>query len=359
MSNNGRCYCMSNYRMKKLQHLEDPEQQVKNGVRQQLMEHPNVQSKRKVHIVLTLGLSVAAMLLVIFLIKPSDQPTVLQSNHDFSMSEIELSPLEIRESYMIASAIEWNGDKAATLQQIELVDGDGHILQYENDHLAMRTFTTTNNTPSGIYKRSEISDFDDWTNITFEPNSSKMILFNVIANNDFTKRPDLQLKLIFEVAGQKQVQMYKWKTLNSLQVVDVNFAQLIEELKLTDEELDTYNVLKNGADRTVLQILSPLQITRLYWLAEITGERRLQYKLYTTQSQMVMWTYEEQQAFLPFDTESLSTAIELFKTASQGEFVATSANSGYISFQSGGHELGFQLIRNDNGMWEVAFMPLQ
>lgn len=350
---------MSKYRMKELQNLREAEMEVKQGVYKQLSEQTELKSKRLLPRMITIFASLIAVMLVFLLLKPSEELQVVQTGSDFSLGKLSLGTFDIRESYFIATPIKWNGNEVATLHTVELVDREGNLIDYENDHLAFRTFITNEIISPGVYKKNEIDDMEEWSNLRFEQHSEQIVLFNLLVNQNYQLKDELQVKLTFDIAGQNHVEVHQWDALNNIKVATYNFTQLVEQLQLTEQELSAYETLKQSENRSVLKELSPMNIARLYWLAGIEGNFKLQYMFYTTQPEWIMWSFEEQQTFPPFDMNSFNEAVQLFKDISLGEFIATSDKEGYISFVNQGNEAAFQLLQNEEGIWEVAFMPMQ
>lgn len=351
---------MNNYRMRNLQKLDQAEMQVKQGVRTRLRSPQKDLRKRYLPTVVGICATLIAVMLVFLSIKPLDQMQTVQSSENFSLSdEVTLGTLDIRESYFIAASLGWDGDEKANLEKIELVDGEGKIIAYDKDHIAMSAFNTNEMIEPGLYNKNQIENYDLWSVLDFQPHSEKIVLFNVIANDGFAKRDDLHLKLTFDLGGQENMQVYNWSTLNNLEVVEHDSTKLIEQLNLSEQELTVYETFKQTNDKSILKGLSPLNIARLYMLAEIEGNTKLRYAFYTTQPEWIMWSYEEEQNFSPFDIISLNNAVQLFKDLSLGSFEFHSENEGYISFKHEGVEAFFYLIQNQEGIWEVAFTPMQ
>ena len=347
--------------MRALQNLEQSEQQVKTQVHQKITEGLPLKRKRYVpQIVAVCSLLIAAMLLFL-MINSSAEPPVVHTDADFSFSELTIGTLDIRESYFIAAAVSWNGNEEATLSAIELVDNEGNVIGFQKDHIAISVFDTNLPIKPGLYLGDEIDDFEEFSKVSFQPQSERMLLFNVIANTEFTQRDDLQVKLTFQVNGEEHLQQYQWASLNTIEVDEFNFDELITSLHVSSEELVAYEAFKESKDSTTLKSLTPMNIARLYLLAEIEGDSKLQYAFYTTQAEWVAWSYDEQLAFPPTHTQSLIETVQLFKDLSDGTFVHTSEIQGYISFSQENSEplAGFQMIRNEEDIWQVAFMPMQ
>ena len=79
----------------------------------------------------------------------------------------------------------------------------------------------------------------------------------------------------------------------------------------------------------------------------------------------MQWTKEEHdQDLQKQDKSSLANELEnskrLFKNIEKGSFVSTSDYEGYIKYEKDGDkDAGFQMVQDEDGIWKVAFMPIQ
>lgn len=352
---------MNNYRMKKLQNLEEEEQQVKNGVRQQLRKPANTKKTRFLSYIAATGVSIIAVLLLFLFIHPFENERSSTGEEDFSLSEFGFNPFESRKAYFIVAMLFWNGEEEAIIHSVELVDGARNPLQYEKDHIALQVYGADSSKKTGLYTGKDIGEYRELSEMTIQPNVDNRIIFEFVLGDDFEPIKNMGLKITYETAGEMDVQYYSWYTLNHLEIEAVDFDQLIKDLNLSSEELAAYSAFRQSKNNSDLATLGPVSIARLYLLAWMEGDKELQYDFYTDQEGYVAWSLEEHLAFSPFGQASIAEVQKLFYELSQGEFIQTSETEGYISFTQESSEVpaGFQLKQNDDGIWQVSFMPMQ
>ncbi|MBU5213167.1 RNA polymerase subunit sigma [Bacillus oleronius] len=132
-----------------------------------------------------------------------------------------------------------------------------------------------------------------------------------------------------------------------------------EEFTLSNEENNAYQLFLKDLNEVHLKDLSPISIAKLYVKAEIDQQYDAVYALYTDRKEHIQWTKEEDRAIPEEDRGTKETLIKKFKNIGTGTFIQTSDDQGYISFQGPEGELGFQMIKDDDGIWNVAFQPIQ
>ncbi|MFY3790148.1 hypothetical protein ACOQFO_00240 [Ureibacillus sp. MALMAid1270] len=124
---------------------------------------------------------------------------------------------------------------------------------------------------------------------------------------------------------------------------------------LKSEEGKGYGEFQQDLNPMHLYGLDPVSIAKLYVLAGYEKKYDVQYALYTNREEYIMWSAEDDQKIPEKDRGS----VEIFKNIDKGTFIQTSDYTGYIEFYVGEELLGFQMIKNEDGIWQVAFMPLQ
>ncbi len=129
----------------------------------------------------------------------------------------------------------------------------------------------------------------------------------------------------------------------------------------TAAERDLYEAFKISNDPELLRDETPITIARIYMYASFVNDQQTEYKLLTTRENHVVWSQEEHLREKP-EIVKLATREQTLQIAPQlleGEFIQTDEISGYIAFSDGEYEQGFQMILNEQGIWQVAFMPIQ
>lgn len=350
---------MNKYRMKALRELDKAEEQVKQGVRMKLKEKPvHAQQKKRMPLFIGGLASLLTVVLLVFLVTPDEKELVVQGSGEFKIEEIELSPLKLRESSYIVTNIVWDGQQEAILEKVELVDFQGEPIQYHVHGIEMRPWKVSG-VEAGQYRLNEISQFEEFSSLKFAPNSTEAVLFEVIGNSHYEPTSDFNLRLIYSMNGEQIIQKMDWATLDQIVVEQINFTEIAVALGMTEQEMAAYEAFKKEREAIALAGLTPISIARLYLLANIEGDDALQYAFYTEREESIAWSYEEQLKFPAFDRLSLDEAVELIEAVSSGTFVETGDGVGYIAFTMKGLEQGFQMLKNEEGIWQVAFMPMQ
>ena len=176
------------------------------------------------------------------------------------------------------------------------------------------------------------------------------LLFFVQANNPATDRwiPEHEKQL-------KQANHNNSNQINNL-----------ESSLLTESEQQIYNDLLQKLDKQKLNGLEPMSVAKLYVQAGYDQQDDLQYFLYTTREEHVQWTKEEHDQFSKKDEKlydaktQLENAKRVFQNIEQGIFIETSDYEGYIKYEKDGDkDAGFQMVQDEDGIWKVAFMPIQ
>ena len=129
----------------------------------------------------------------------------------------------------------------------------------------------------------------------------------------------------------------------------------------TAAERDLYEAFKISNNPELFRDETPITIARIYMYASFLNDQKSMYQLLTTHENHVLWSEEEHVQVKP-EFEELAAreqAIQLAPHLLEGEFIQTDEISGYIAFSDGEREQGFQMILNEQGIWQVAFMPLQ
>lgn len=133
----------------------------------------------------------------------------------------------------------------------------------------------------------------------------------------------------------------------------------VSEFKLNDAEKDTYERFKLAYDDNLLKDLSPISIVKLYVQSKLDGNKEAEYALYTTRPDYVLWTKEEHLSYPALDSGAKEQILVDFSGIEEGKFIQTSEFEGYISFMNANGEMGCRMVKDENGVWKVAFMPTQ
>lgn len=140
-------------------------------------------------------------------------------------------------------------------------------------------------------------------------------------------------------------------------------ADVNEKLfELSSVEEQAYKNFQKDLDLKHLSGLEPISIAKLYIYAGYNQDSKIQYALYTDRKDRIQWSKEEDENFPDSDRATEKQVLIQFKNFEKGTFIKTSDYEGYIEFEAGeGSEVksGFQMIQNEDGIWQVSFMPIQ
>lgn len=105
-----------------------------------------------------------------------------------------------------------------------------------------------------------------------------------------------------------------------------------------------------------------MSVAKLYIHASYLGDREVEYALYTDQEEFIQWSQAEDQAIPESDRGTPEQLTQQYRNFEEGRFLQTSKIEGYIKYYPNSKNeppSGFQLIKNVDGIWQVAFMPVQ
>ena len=134
----------------------------------------------------------------------------------------------------------------------------------------------------------------------------------------------------------------------------------IPEFELTGEEAKAYEAFAVEHDRKYLKGLSPISIAKLYVKAELNQDYETKYALYTSRDEYRLWTLKEELAQSEKDMLSTGALLDSLGWVAQGEFIQDDEVSGHIEYiDEYGNMRGFKMILDEDGIWKVAFLPIQ
>ncbi|MBD7984890.1 hypothetical protein H9649_09865 [Sporosarcina sp. Sa2YVA2] len=131
---------------------------------------------------------------------------------------------------------------------------------------------------------------------------------------------------------------------------------------LYDFEQQVYDRFKLKHDVKELAGLKPISIAKLYAYASYHEDFETAYALYTDREDHILWSKEEDEQIPLADRGTSEQALQTFRKLEKGSFVQTGDYEGYIEFYPNGdreEKSGFSMIKNEDGIWQVAFLPVQ
>jgi hypothetical protein len=134
------------------------------------------------------------------------------------------------------------------------------------------------------------------------------------------------------------------------------------DFKLSAKEQEVYNNFQKDLNEQQLKGLEPISIAKLYVQARLDNKNDVVYALYTDKNGHVQWTKEEDEKIPNSDRGTREQILKTFNNIEIGKFVQTSNFEGYIEYQSSEDtksKSGFKMIKDDDGIWNVSFKPIQ
>ncbi|MDQ1146003.1 ribosomal protein S17E [Bacillus sp. SORGH_AS 510] len=129
--------------------------------------------------------------------------------------------------------------------------------------------------------------------------------------------------------------------------------------QLNDEQMKVYKSFSRDLNENHLKDLDPVSIAMLYVQAEFEGRYDIAYALYTDRAGYVQWTKEYDEK-IPVSNRPVRKIIpKSYAGLAEGKFIKTGEFTGYVQFTNSVGEHGFQMVMDEDGIWNVAFMPLQ
>ncbi|SES45726.1 RNA polymerase subunit sigma [Psychrobacillus sp. OK032] len=129
--------------------------------------------------------------------------------------------------------------------------------------------------------------------------------------------------------------------------------------ELTAKEEEAYINFQKDLNTIHLSELEPISIAKLYVKAGFDKKYDVEYALYTDREEYIQWSKEVDEEIPESHRGSDEQIIKQFKNIDKGTFVQTSDYEGYIEYDLDEGTNGFQMIKNEDGVWQVSFMPIQ
>jgi hypothetical protein len=141
----------------------------------------------------------------------------------------------------------------------------------------------------------------------------------------------------------------------------------VPKFYLTSEEQTIYNSIKQKYVLNKLKNVSPITIAKLYVQAGLDGNYGLEYDLMDDRPESIQWSKEEHLNDIHKDSGNQPPAEKVqYETRIleahlfEGKFIEReNGGTGYILYDSPTNEVGFQMAKNEQGVWQVGFMPKQ
>lgn len=132
--------------------------------------------------------------------------------------------------------------------------------------------------------------------------------------------------------------------------------------ELTPEEMAAYENFSADFDTAHLKDLDPVSVAKLYVWAGYNQNYEVEYELLTDRDEYVMWSKKEHLAIPDEHRAKPEDSIIFFRNIDAGEFHTADDPFGGVSFRHADGPEGkarVNMIQNEDGVWQVGFMPLQ
>ena len=129
------------------------------------------------------------------------------------------------------------------------------------------------------------------------------------------------------------------------------------ELGVSEKDLLLYKQFAAKMDLELLRNQDQVQIVKLYLLASIANHFKVQYSLYTDRPEWIQWSLNEHLAMQKEEADSYEPYFNKLRALEGATFKQTDEISGYV--QSWHPDSGAAMIRNEDGIWQLSFMPFQ
>jgi hypothetical protein len=146
-------------------------------------------------------------------------------------------------------------------------------------------------------------------------------------------------------------------------------SQMTWTWHMTSEEIIEYEKFAASRDEELLRDLSPIEVFRYYVQASVENDWETIYALYIHGPDHGVPDYESYMSEVPDDTETLLRGLQLWERLKLDYRLAEEVEQTekdhalirIIPFDGGTKEdeKGFQIIRNEAGIWKVGWLPMQ
>jgi hypothetical protein len=131
---------------------------------------------------------------------------------------------------------------------------------------------------------------------------------------------------------------------------------------LTPEEEVIYEKFQKDLDEKHLKDLNPISIAKLYIQSQLDSRNDVTYALYTDREEFVQWTKEEDEKIPVSHRGTIAETLTAYNNIDTGKFITVGENEGYIEYEASKNteaKSGFRMIKDEDGIWNIAFMPVQ
>ena len=136
-------------------------------------------------------------------------------------------------------------------------------------------------------------------------------------------------------------------------------------LPLSAEEFKIYQNYSKSKDDQVIKDLSPVDVCKLYFYSLEQGDMGTQYALYIKEEKYMEGSYEQFVIYARSDMSNFENTKKLLKRIKEDTKLIKERdrrdNESFVEIvsKSGKESMIFRLIKNNQGIWKVVWLPLQ
>ncbi|MCM3717548.1 hypothetical protein [Fictibacillus phosphorivorans] len=178
----------------------------------------------------------------------------------------------------------------------------------------------------------------------------------------FSNRDEVLFTTINFAEGDSVLIMSKGKNGRVIETISSTSNSDVIKFTLTPEETVIYQKFLQDLDEKHLKDLNPVSIAKLYVQAQIDKRYDAEYALYTDREEFVHWTKEEHDSIPESDQGTTLQTLTTYNHLEAGRFIQDGEYDGYIEYEASKNadaKSGFKMIKDEDGIWNVSFMPIQ
>ncbi|MFC0188638.1 hypothetical protein ACFFJY_10095 [Fictibacillus aquaticus] len=131
----------------------------------------------------------------------------------------------------------------------------------------------------------------------------------------------------------------------------------------SDKEKEVYEAFRKSLDENLLRDLDPISIAKFYAQANIAQEFDVVYALYTDRKNYIHMSKEEYEKLPSSHRFTPENAFNAFKNIEKGKFIShednITAHIEYMADPDAEAPSGFTMVKDEDGIWNISFLPLQ
>ncbi|MFC7370604.1 hypothetical protein ACFQPF_02815 [Fictibacillus iocasae] len=191
---------------------------------------------------------------------------------------------------------------------------------------------------------------------------ASLFIFVLVMSGEFTQNSQTVRQMHEDLPSQSTGLPFEEKKREAYSKPVIDYAA--EQYKtFNQKERRIYEQFQSSLDEQLLKGLDPITVAKFYVQACITGNSKMAYALYTDRQDYVMMSEEEYLNIPVADHGTPEHLYHLFLHLEKGTFhLDDNQISGHIQYtanENADAPSGFKMIKDEDGIWNVSFMPVQ